>query len=77
MYVKKIIEKIISYSFCFLVPDNCSELFQQVIESLFITHAECKLNEWGHLVSESIIPKSELHGPWCANLTRHLLSSFF
>ncbi|CAF1399429.1 unnamed protein product [Adineta steineri] len=35
-----------------ILPDNCSELFTQLIESLLITHAECKLNEFGHLIYE-------------------------
>lgn len=58
-----------------LVPDRCSVLFQQLIESLFITHAECKLNELGHLAEEPSDPIQALHGSWCANLTRRPSSS--
>ena len=53
-----------------LVPDRCSTLFQQLIESLFITHAELKLNELGHLAEDRIDPIQALRGSWCANLTR-------
>ena len=54
-----------------LVPDNASELFGQLIESLFITHAECKLNQSGHLVNENIDRnRHAFQGSWCTNLTR-------
>lgn len=39
----------IHFLFFVLVPDNCSTLLSEVIESLLITHAECKLNTTGHL----------------------------
>ena len=62
----------------FLVPNKCSELFQCLIESLLITHAECKLNNIGHLVYETIYENSDpnraLHKTWCANLTHRRLS---
>ncbi len=32
------------------MPDFCSEILRRLIESLFITHAESKLNETGHLI---------------------------
>jgi hypothetical protein len=32
------------------VPNPCSETLRRLIESLFITHAECKLNQTGHLI---------------------------
>ena len=60
----------------YLVPDTTSELFQQLIESLLITHAECKLNDIGHLVYDNADPNRTLPGSWCANLTRRPLSSF-
>lgn len=53
-----------------LVPEHPSELFGQLIESLFITHAECKLNEIGHLVNEHVNRNRSPRGSWCANLTR-------
>lgn len=34
-----------------VLPNSCSTLLQYFIESLFITHAECKLNEIGHLTN--------------------------
>lgn len=56
---------------CHLVPDTASELFGQLIESLFITHAECKLNQTGHLVNENVDEhRHALPGSWCTNLTR-------
>ncbi|CAF1465715.1 unnamed protein product [Adineta steineri] len=53
-----------------ILPDNCSELFTELIESLLITHAECKLNEFGHLVYEPSDPNGDLHDSWCINLIR-------
>ena len=32
-----------------LVPNHCSEIFYGLIEALFITHAQTKLNVLGHL----------------------------
>ena len=55
------------------MPNNSSELFRQLIESLLITHAECALNEIGHLVYEVSDPNCALQNTWCANLTRHPL----
>lgn len=51
------------------VPNHTSELFGQLIESLFITHAECKLNKIGNLVYDNADPNHALRGSWCANLT--------
>ena len=53
-----------------VLPDSCSELLRQLIESLLITHTECKLNELGHLVGAMSPPDPTAHGLWCANLTR-------
>ncbi len=60
------------FPFCcfFLVPSKSSDLFHLFIESLFITHAECKLNEIGDLVYEKSDPNSALNNTWCASLTR-------
>lgn len=41
---------VILFCFCeYLVPDRCSEMLSRFIESLFITHAQTKLNTLGHL----------------------------
>ncbi len=67
--------KMLANSFCIshLVPDKCSQLFQYLIESLLITHAECKLNHIGHLIYENHYENSDpnrtLNNSWCANLT--------
>ncbi len=63
----------IHFSISYLGPDKCSELFRHLIESLLITHAECKLNDIGHLDYENFDPNSALHSSWCANLTDCLL----
>ena len=57
----------------FLVPENCSQLLCQTIESLLITHAECKLNTNGHLISNhrhslEIEGLSHTHHSWYKNL---------
>jgi hypothetical protein len=57
----------------FLVPDNSSKLFRKLIESLLITHAECKLNEIGNMIQTNTNPNRALRGTWCANLIRRPL----
>jgi hypothetical protein len=67
----------------FLVPDHCSITFKRLIEALFITHAETKLNTLGHLdgsvVNNSTDNNHTNHsstaiindrGHWCHNLVR-------
>ena len=55
-------------SLFFLVPEQSSQLLCQVIEFLFITHAECRLNTMGHL-SVDRRPLCELKNPsWYKNL---------
>ena len=64
--------------FYFLVPNNASKLFRKLIESLLITHAECKLNQTGHLVpdqSSNVNPNRPLENIWCVNLTHRPTSS--
>ncbi len=66
--------------FFFLVPDHVSKLFRKLIESLLITHAECKLNETGHLLSASrqssnVNPNRLLENIWCVNLTHRPTST--
>lgn len=66
------------FSSIVLVPDNASKLFRKLIESLLITHADCKLNQIGHLLSRSQVddsssnvnPNDSLKNIWCSNLTR-------
>jgi hypothetical protein len=66
------------------VPQDCSGPLQYIVEALFITHAETKLNTMGHLdvsvtnsnnnssphamTRERIIAD---RGHWCRNLIRH------
>ena len=76
LFFEILLVQISLFIFYSLVPDNISELFQQLIESLLITHAECKLNDIGHLVYDNSDPNRTLQGSWCANLTRRPLSSF-
>lgn len=73
--------RIVSNDFCFPVPEDSSIALQRLIESLFITHANTRLNSMGHI--DDSVEKSEknLHGmkgeiliadrgDWCANLVR-------
>ncbi|CAF1450870.1 unnamed protein product [Adineta steineri] len=53
-----------------VLPDHCSKLFRLFIQSLFITHAECKLNQMGHLVYEYSDPNYILSDSWYTNLER-------
>ena len=55
---------------CSVVPEQCSSLFGLFVESLLITHAECKLNQAGHLLGEYDDPNGTLPTVWCANLVR-------
>ena len=43
----------ICFYFKIIVPEDCSPLLCHVIESLLLTHAECKLNRHDHLVRNS------------------------
>ena len=66
----------------YLVPNNCSELFYRLLEALFITHAQTKLNTLGHLdgmivennncndINARIV--DDRRGNWCQNLVRRL-----
>ncbi len=52
-----------------VLPLNKSELFRRILHSLFITHAETKLNTLGHLFTYySNVPINQTM--WSANL-RH------
>lgn len=58
-----------------ILPDNASKLFRKLIESLLITHAECKLNQMGHLLTNhttsTINPNRSLEKSWCVNIMHH------
>lgn len=69
--------------FLCLVPQDCSGPLQRIVEALFITHAETKLNTMGHL--DGSVANSNYHsnlhgmtreriiadrGNWCRNLIR-------
>ncbi|CAF4502957.1 unnamed protein product, partial [Rotaria magnacalcarata] len=38
-----------------VLPESCSEMFRFTIESLFITHADTKLNTIGHMLNENSV----------------------
>ena len=71
------------------MPDPCSITFKRLIEALFITHAETKLNTLGHL-DGSVVYNSTTNnnypdhsstatiidrGDWCYNLVRRPMSA--
>ena len=69
-----------------LVPENCSGAFQRLIEALFITHAQTKLNIIGHL--DGSVTTDNYHptgltstrmitdrGQWCTGLVHPFSSS--
>ena len=52
-----------------VLPLDTSDLFRQMIHSLFVTHTESKLNTMGHLFPSTT--NMHIHsGIWCANLLR-------
>lgn len=70
------IEKYLSFCTPYLVPDHCSDLFYCIIEALFITHGQTKLNTLGHL-DGMIVDNNNMKtqrtahlGAWCHNLLR-------
>ncbi len=65
----------------YVVPNNCSQPLQRIVESLFITHTEAKLNTIGHLdgriINDNLNPYGMTEnriiidrGNWCTNLVR-------
>lgn len=50
-----------------LLPD-CSPTLKKFMESLFITHAECALNEQGHLLEQHRFRSVYSSAPWCQHL---------
>lgn len=61
---------ILFFCFLLLVPEPCSEMFRQLVLSLFITHADCDLNQTGRIVDETIYREYPLRGFWCSDLLR-------
>ena len=56
-----------------VLPLNTSDLFRQMVHSLFVTHSESKLNTIGHLFQNtSPIDANEV--VWCVHLVRRLLA---
>ncbi|CAF3477230.1 unnamed protein product [Rotaria socialis] len=49
-----------------VLPESCSEMFRFTIESLFITHADTKLNTIGHMLNENSVGNHHhpLFNPW-------------
>jgi hypothetical protein len=68
---------IYNYDAC-SVPEQCSEMFRTTIESLFITHAETRLNTFGNVLRKvpwnednlSNNPWSNRGDEWCPSLVR-------
>ena len=69
-----------------LVPDRCSEIFSRLIEALFITHAQTKLNTLGHLDGMIVennnsndtnarMTSDRRSDEWCQNLLRRPTTS--
>ncbi|CAF1338839.1 unnamed protein product [Adineta steineri] len=56
-----------------VLPENCSEMFQQLILSLFITHADCQLNKSGRLITDINFHPYPVRRNWCAGLCRRPL----
>ncbi len=53
---------------CLLVPNDCSPLLCHMIESLLITHGECKLNRNGHLIINNRLLSDMKKNSWYKNL---------
>jgi hypothetical protein len=62
-----------------LVPEDCSDRFYRIIEALFITHAQTKLNTLGHLDGMPVenkpvgLSRTEImadRGEWCRDVIR-------
>ena len=75
-FTMKLYERPVNYNFIVynatiiaVLPSNTSELFRRIVHSLFVTHAETKLNTLGHLFTYCRnVPVDQ--NIWCANL-RH------
>ncbi len=65
-------------SFFYLVPNNSSDFVRRFVESLLITHTECKLNTAGRLslTTEMDMNNPLAHGLWYETLVRPLFPRF-
>ena len=50
--VRMIFHDIESFLLHLIVPETCSNMFREIIESLFITHAETSLNTVGNVLNQ-------------------------
>ncbi|CAF2782366.1 unnamed protein product [Rotaria sp. Silwood2] len=57
-----------------VLPPNTSDLFRQIVHSLFVTHTEAKLNTLGHIFDLNINTNIR-QSVWCENLVRRPVSS--
>lgn len=58
-----------------VLPLNTSDLFRQMLHSLFVTHTQSKLNTLGHLFPSPSTNERIPLGTWCASLRRRLTSA--
>ena len=48
-----------------VLPDECSDMFRNTIEALFVTYAESQLNTFGNvLIEEAQINENPMYNPW-------------
>jgi hypothetical protein len=81
-FATKLYKKTVNYNFLVynattiaVLPLNTSDLFRRILHSLFVTHAETKLNTLGHLFTYyRNVPINQ--SVWCANL-RHRPTTIF
>ncbi|CAF1447716.1 unnamed protein product [Adineta steineri] len=62
-----------------VLPEDASPVLRRVIEALFITHADTKLNSTGHLVSRNHTNAAVASPPdpvWCEGLVRRPIPTF-
>jgi hypothetical protein len=52
-----------------VLPDNCSDTVKKFVESLFITHGECQLNNEGRLINQHFFHGYPARGHWFRGLT--------
>ena len=58
-----------------VLPPNSSDLFRQIIHSLFVTHTEAKLNILGHVFNYKLPANVRQQQVWCAGLQQRRLTS--
>ncbi|CAF4442415.1 unnamed protein product, partial [Adineta steineri] len=62
-----------------VLPEDASPVLRRVIEALFITHADTKLNSTGHLVRRNHTNTAVASPPdpvWCEGLIRRPIPTF-